>query len=197
MEFSLAFSVLAQQISRVVEIDEQEMTKLKLYFALEQRPSGTVITRLGDKEKKIYFVSNGVLRAWFESDGEDKTAAFIYRGFWGSSFGSFLSGKESPYEIETLTDVSMLSMTKDCLENALQTCPAFSSYYRKLLEGLIVGMQFRERELMASTAKERFERFMSQSSFLLQWVPQKLWASYLNMTPETFSRLRRSWMNVS
>lgn len=197
MRFLVAFSVLAQQIEKQTGIGEEELELLKSFFTLEIASKKAVLTRLGSVEKRIYFVSDGVLRAWFECDGEDKTAAFVYRGYWGSSFGSFLSEKESPYEIETLSEATLLVMSKEKLAEVLQVCPSFAIYYRKLLESLIVGMQFRERELMASDARERFERFMNQSAFLLKVVPQKQLASYLNMTAETFSRLRRAWMETS
>jgi len=192
MQFQIAFSVLAQKINAQTGIGDAELAHLKTYFTVEQYPKYTVTSGLGQVERRLYFVAEGVLRAWFENDGEDRTAAFIYEGSWGSSFGSFLSGSESPYEIQAVTDVLLLCITRDNLEEALSHCPNFAIYYRNLLQQVIVGMQFRERELMASDARSRFERFMSQSAFLLQHVPQKQIASYLNMSPETFSRMRRA-----
>jgi len=197
MQFQIAFSVLAQKIHAQTGISDGELAHLKTYFTVENVPKLMVTSGLGQVEKRLYFVAEGVLRAWFENDGEDRTAAFIYEGHWGSSFGSFLSGAESPYEIQAITDVLILSITKPNLEEALKHCPNFETYYRILLQQIIVGMQFRERELMASDARSRFERFMNQSSFLLQHVTQKQIASYLNMSPETFSRMRRSMITSS
>lgn len=197
MQFHLAFSILAEQIRRYAQAEEDDLELIKKHFQLEEASKKSILTRLGQIERRIYFFSDGVARAWFECDGEDRTAAFIYRGFWGTSFESFLAEKESPYEIEVLADAQVLWISRDRLNELLELSPVFSSYYRKIMEQAIVGMQFRERELLSSDAKSRFERFMQQSAFLLRVVPQKQLASYLNMTPETFSRLRRSWMETS
>lgn len=197
MQFQIAFSVLAQKINAQTGISDEELAHLKTYFTVERNPKHTVTSGLGQVERRLYFVAEGVLRAWFENDGEDRTAAFIYEGFWGSSFGSFLSGSESPYEIQAVTDVLLLCITRSNLEEALSHCPNFANYYRNILQQVIVGMQFRERELLASDARSRFERFRSQSAFLLQHVSQKQIASYLNMSPETFSRMRRAMLASS
>ncbi|MDX5321630.1 MAG: Crp/Fnr family transcriptional regulator [Bacteroidota bacterium] len=192
-----AFAIFLEQLRMLVPMEEEEFNILRGYFRFERIPKKSTPTRIGQQEKRIYFIADGVMRAWFERDGEDQTAAFVYRGFWGTSFESFLRGTPSPYEIEALTDCVILSLNADKKESALEHCPSFHLFYTRLMEEVIVGMQFRERELMASDAKERFQRFMGQSAFLLQHVPQKQLASYLNMTPETFSRLRRSWMEES
>ncbi len=192
MQFEVAFEVLSDKIRLQTGISDAELAHLKTYFTVELVQKNAITSGLGQIERRLYFVSAGVLRAWFENDGEERTAAFIYEGFWGSSFGSFLSGTESPYEIQAVTDALLLCVTRSNLEEALSHCPKFAIYYRNLLQLVIVGMQSRERELMASDARSRFERFMSQSAFLLQHVPQKQIASYLNMSPETFSRMRRS-----
>lgn len=197
MQFQLAFSVLAEHIHKHTGISDEELTDLRTYFTVEQVQKHSVTSYLGEVERRLYFIADGVLRAWFENDGEDRTVAFIYKGFWGGSFGSFLSGKPSPYEIQSMTEVLMLCITREGLDKALYHCPSFAIYYRNLLQDVVVGMQFRERELMASDARERFERFINQSAFLLQHVPQKYIASYLNMSPETFSRMRRAMMEKS
>ena len=197
MEKRLAFSSLCHFLGAQEKVPEQELEALfdsLHYFKLSRKECAI---RLGERETRIYFVAQGILRAWFECDGEDRTAAFVYRGFWGSSFHSFLSGAPSEYELEAMNEVHLLGLYKPDMERVLATCPSFATYYHRLMEFLIVGMQYRERELLSSDARSRFRRFMNQSAFLLQEVPQKYLASYLNMSAETFSRLRREWMDNS
>lgn len=174
------------------EADELEQLKALFDFVSYQRKD--FLIREGMQEHGIYYIADGIMRAYFENEEQEITAAFIYQGFWSSSFASFLSGVPSDYNVEVLEDVSALYLNKEKLEEALALSANFALYYRRLLENVVVGMQFRERELLSSTAEQRFERFMKQSAHLTQRLPLKHIASYLSMTPETFSRLRRKWM---
>ncbi|TNE81385.1 MAG: Crp/Fnr family transcriptional regulator [Bacteroidetes bacterium] len=189
-----AFALLESSWKGKYPFEEEELQQLKALFDFVQFKRKDFLIKEGMQEHGIYFIAEGILRAYFENEEQEITAAFIYSGYWSSSFASFLSGVPSDYNVEVLEDVSALYLNKEKLERALQASEQFALYYRRLLENVVVGMQFRERELLASTAEQRFERFMKQSAFLTQRLPLKHIASYLSMTPETFSRLRRKWM---
>lgn len=189
-----AFNALVQHWGGKYSFSPEELEGLKALFVYHEFEKREFLIQEGQIEHRIYFVVDGILRAFFELESQEITAAFVYSGFWSSSFGSFLSQSPSAYSIEVLEPCRALSLNRETLEVALRTSPNFAIYYRILLENVVVGMQFRERELMGSGAEERFNRFMAQSAFLTQKLPLKYIASYLSMTPETFSRLRRKSM---
>ena len=76
------------------------------------------------------------------------------------------------------------------LLRAYMEVPGMERFGRLILEEVLVGRAQREIEMLSLSAEERYRRFMDRSAHLLQLVPQKDIASYLGMTPETFSRLR-------
>ena len=69
--------------------------------------------------------------------------------------------------------------------------PAFAEWERLFLRRILVGRMHREVELLTRTAEERYRAFIARRPDELLAIPQKYIASYLNMTPETFSRLRK------
>lgn len=197
MQFHLAFSGLVRHWQSREKFTDEELETLRPFFTLVEAGKKDQLIREGQVEHRVYFVVHGILRAYFIHEDEERTAAFVYDNYWSSSFGSFLSATPSPYTIECLTPATLLALNKESLYKAFDECRTFERYFRRLMESLIVGMQFRERELLASDAEERFKRFMNSSAFLVKDVPLKYIASYLNMTPETFSRMRRKWMETT
>lgn len=186
-----AYNLLKEQLLAVVALDPVLLEEIAGSFSLHHFTKNQLLLAAGQVEQRVYFVAEGVIRAYFDTETEEKTATFTYTGYWCSSFASFLSQAPSVYTIQALTDCTLLGIDKPTLEALFDKSHLFERFFRKATEQLVIGMEFRERELMASTAEERFQRFISQSGHLVKIVPQKYIAGYLNMTPETFSRLRK------
>jgi hypothetical protein len=86
----------------------------------------------------------------------------------------------------------MIRITKNQYDNFFELYPEFNYWGRIAHQELLIGRVNREIELITLTAKERFNNFMKRCPNELLKIPQKHLASYLNMTPETYSRLRAS-----
>jgi CRP-like cAMP-binding protein len=128
----------------------------------------------------------------FPHDGEDICVGFAYDGSWSGEYASFITRKPARFDVVAITDSVLLGIRYADLQRLYQEVPVMERFGRLILEEVLVGRGVREVELLSLTAEERYRKLVARSPHLLQLVPQKDIASYLRMTPETFSRLRRT-----
>ncbi|MCH2223274.1 MAG: Crp/Fnr family transcriptional regulator [Crocinitomicaceae bacterium] len=150
-----------------------------------------LITEAGRLEKYFYVVLEGVQVIYIlTADGEKKVIGFSYNGSFSGIYDSFLSNKVSRYFLEAVTPSKLVRISKKRYDDWLVNYPEFNKWGRILHQELLIGRVDREVELITKNAKQRFECFMKRCPRELRGIPQKYLASYLNMTPETYSRLR-------
>jgi len=150
-----------------------------------------LITESGQIEKYFYFVLEGVQALYLINDkGERVIFAFSYSGNFSGVFDSYLQNKPSAFFLEALTPSRMLGLPLESYLSLFERYPQFDRWGRVFFQRLLIGRINREVELLTLPAKERYIDFMRRCPEELLQIPQKFLASYLNMTPETFSRLR-------
>ncbi len=149
------------------------------------------LTEAGNYEKYLYFVLDGVQALYLiDSRGEKVVLGFSYRGNISGVYDSLALGEPSSYFLEALTDSTLLRIERGRFLNLFDQFPEFDRWGRIFIGMIAYGRGKREVELLTKTAEERFRSFMSRFPQELSTIPQKYLASYLNMKPETFSRLR-------
>lgn len=152
---------------------------------------GDFLTEAGKVEKYFYVVIKGVLAIYILTpEGDKRVIGFSFDGSFSGVYDSFLKSKPSHYFLEALTPCRMLCMNKASYDKLFELYPEFNVWGRLAHQELLIGRVNREVELITKSARERFEIFMERCPPELLQIPQKLLASYLNMTPETFSRMR-------
>jgi len=112
-----------------------------------------------------------------------------------SSSVSYFSGQPSGYVIETIEPTTFYSIHKDKSEQLYNRYPKLERLSRLIITELFLQKEVWELERIRYNTKERFLRFMTDNPELFQRVPQKYLASYLNIKPETFSRLKHLLRN--
>jgi len=153
--------------------------------------SRELITEAGAKERYFYLVVSGVQSLYLiNTNGEKVILGFSYQGSPSGVFDSFITEKPSTLFIEALTPSEMIGISRDGFSQLLEQFPEFYKWETKFLESILFGRLSREVEMLTFTAKQRFDAFMKRCPKELLDIPQKYLASYLNMTPETFSRMR-------
>jgi len=151
------------------------------------------LTQPGEIERYLYVVLEGVQRGYCLQGEREITVAFTYAPSYSGIPESFLSQQPSAYFLETLTDSRFLRISRESLSVLCNRHHMVERWARLIAEAVLIGMATRQREIMAFSAGEKFEAFMSRSRHLLQQIPHKYIASYLAMQPETFSRHLRNW----
>jgi CRP-like cAMP-binding protein len=150
------------------------------------------ILNAGDVCQYITFVERGMLRSFtVDSEGSEYVVQFAIEGWWISDVGSFVSGKEALYNIEALEDCELLHLTKSGMEELVTQVPGMERFFRLLMQSNIVALQRRVVAYMSLSAEEKYLKLMEVAPDIMQRASQQHIASYLSITPETLSRVRK------
>lgn len=146
----------------------------------------------GTTDTNLYLVKSGCLRVFIEDEFEEHTIRFGYEGNIIAALDSYISEQPSPYYIQAIRQTELSVITKADFENLIQSKPEYLKVWHQILGLLIYQQMEREVDILTYSPAERYRRVLERSPQLFQEVPAKYIASYLRMTPETLSRLKKS-----
>lgn len=149
------------------------------------------IIRPGIVEKNIYLVEDGALRIFYLSEFEEHTIRFGYKDSIITSLSSFFNDTPSELYIQAIRKSTLYAISKKDFNDFIYAEPLRIQQYNALLQSLIVQQMEREIDILTYSPLERYNRVMKRSPQLFQEIPSKYIASYLRMTPETLSRIRK------
>ncbi|MBZ0100327.1 MAG: Crp/Fnr family transcriptional regulator [Taibaiella sp.] len=151
-----------------------------------------VLTRQGDVEHYVYFVLEGVQRAYIAHRDKESTLVFSYENSFSGIIDSFFVQKPSKYCLETLTRSRFLRIHYNDFMRLLEKHRSLESWTRIALMATLAGTLERNIELLSFTAEERFTTLLRRSPQVLNMIPHKYLASYIGVDPATFSKLLAS-----
>ncbi|GAA4408525.1 Crp/Fnr family transcriptional regulator [Nibrella viscosa] len=153
----------------------------------------TVMTAAGEIERYLYFVLDGVQRAYYLGEGnKEVTLIFSYTGSFSGIANSFQLQQPSRYCLETLTASRFLRMTYTDFARLIDTYPAICRWAHLATAQAMSGLMDRYIEIATYSAEEKFRVLLTRSPHVLQLIPHKYLASYLGLDPTTFSKLMAS-----
>lgn len=155
------------------------------------------LTRAGDIENNIYFITKGLIRKYYLRHNEEINTQLSFEGHIIHSQESFHSRTPSEYFVETIEPSVVVAMTYDQLETLFASTQRMEHMGRLIITHTMVIKDRWQMQLVKMTPRERFLNFVTKNPELMQRVPQKYLASYLNIKPETFSRFKHLLRNHS
>ncbi|MGI8638188.1 MAG: Crp/Fnr family transcriptional regulator [Segetibacter sp.] len=167
------------------------MERICSYLAALYSEAKNNLTAAGETEKYLYFVIDGVQRAFYLKENADKdaTLVFSYTGSFSGVLDSFLLQQPSRYFLETLTASEFIRTTFNQVNELMKRHHNIETFVRKSLAFTIAGVLERQIELQSFTAEEKFRVLLKRSPHVLQMIPHKYLASYLGLDATTFSKL--------
>ena len=153
---------------------------------------GEFLKQGGTIDTQLYFVEQGSLRVFYETEEETHCVYFGYAGSLLTAIDSFLSEAPSDYCIQAIKACELQVIEKSALMAYVAASAENFGWWNRILAELILRQRERERDLFASSPQQRYQRLLERQPKLFQEIPHKYIASYLRMTPETFSRLQKS-----
>lgn len=183
---------LISNITRHVSLSDEDVPRITEAFKLRTIRKRQYLLQAGDVARHENFVCKGLLRAFtVDPDGHEHVVMFGMENWWVNDLYSFLTQSPATQHIEALEDSEVLQVEKDDLENLYQEIPQLNKFFRILLQNAFVANQQRALAAISQTAEEQYLGFIRRFPSLDQRVPQNQVASYLGMTPETISRIRK------
>jgi CRP-like cAMP-binding protein len=179
-------------VARDITLMPEEAARFTHLLGTQEVASGDHLLVAGEHAPCLWFVVSGCVRTYItDAQGREHNLAFSTEGWWCTDSASFFEGGRATLALQALEATSLLSLTLADLEQLCIQVPKFERFFRLLAQK---GYQLLERRLVAMlrlTAEARFMRFHRQYPRLLNRVAQKHIASYLGITPEFLSMLRR------
>lgn len=183
-------SSLQQFINVVHPLKEQEMTKFLTIWQPFECKRKTILTAAGETEKYLYFVLEGVQRAFYIGhEKQEATIVFTYAPSFSGVADSLLTQTPSNFFLETLTSSRFLRASYKQLDQLMNEYPAIQRMVLRLTSFALKGVLERQIELQCFSAEEKFKTLLKRSPHVLQIIPHKYLASYLGIDATTFSKL--------
>ncbi len=164
---------------------EKKLKKLTL-------PKGGTLLKANDKVDYQYYVYTGCLRTYFiDTSGKEHTIQFAIKDWWISDYTAFFSSSKAIMHIESIQEAILYSISKKGMEEVFEKIPALETFFRKKMEKAFARYQHRILANLAQSAKERYLAFINTYPNIEQNVKNYHIASYLGITTESLSRIRK------
>lgn len=184
---------IIQHIRKFVDLSESEVVVFNKYVEKHQYKKKEFVIQSGSVCKKLYFVEKGCLRMYFINQrGVEQITQFALEDWWISDYQSFMKHTPTDYYIQAIEEATIVSIDNQNLDKLLIELPQLERYYRIIMQKAIAGAQHRSKLLYEMSKEEFYFHFSSSFPEFMRRVPQYMIASYLGLTPEYLSELRKS-----
>ena len=185
------FNQLYQVVSKMLPLTEKEGNAFTEIFVYRSVPKKFNLVKVGDISREAYFINKGAARLYFEKEGEEISANFMFENNFIASLESFLLQTPSRQAIDTLEDCELLVMSKQKLDALIASFPKFNLFSKAITEMAFIMLQRRASSFILDSPEERYMSMLQQRPEILERVPQHMIASYLGVTPVSLSRIRK------
>lgn len=185
------FDQFMDLIGNYVKLDADERAFLQEHIPMVQYSKGDMILTEGKVARTIYFVVQGCVRLFYNSNGNDRTAFFYTEGKFICAGESYTFDVPARENFQALEDSVIMHFSKDLNEKLLAHSPKFEVLARIATEDELITCQRVIASFVSKSAEERYVELMEQHADLFQRAPQQYIASYLGVSPETLSRIKK------
>ncbi|MEQ6125246.1 Crp/Fnr family transcriptional regulator [Pseudotenacibaculum sp. MALMAid0570] len=179
-----------EQHASLLEKTPQLAEDFQSIMSFEKFPKHHIIHSEGSICNHIYIIISGIARVFYYKDGRDTSCYFAAEKETITAIDSFIQRKKSKYYIETLEEVEAFKISHLDLENLFQSHPEYERFGRLFMQQNYIELAERIDDLQLKTAQERYETLVEKKPHYLQRISLKHIATFLNITPETLSRIR-------
>jgi CRP-like cAMP-binding protein len=175
----------------VPKLSEPEWEALEQCLVVKQIKKGEFLVKAGQVCNYVSFINSGLVRLYYTVDGKDISIGFARSGDYTSEYESFLMRRPAAQNIEALTDCEVIHLGYNEMQGLYKQHPNYQEFGRKIAEFLFIMLNQRNTALLVMSPEDRYRQMIHSNPELLQVVPQYMLASYIGVTPEHLSRIRK------
>jgi CRP-like cAMP-binding protein len=186
---------ILKNVSRFIELTPEEVRYFVSLLKHKNIRKRQYLVQEGDIARYQYFVNEGCLRTFHTDDkGMEHNVQFSIENWWTGDMYSFLTQTPGKYNIVAIEDSDLFCIDSEALELLYTKVPKFEKFFRHLLQNAFVALQERILSGMSESAEDRYQNFRKKFSEMDKRIPQNQIASFLGITPESLSRVRKQLM---
>ncbi|WP_299114163.1 Crp/Fnr family transcriptional regulator [uncultured Winogradskyella sp.] len=189
-------STLINHIKTYVTLSEEELSEIMTFFDGHSYSKKETLLLAGKRCNKLFFVAKGCLQLYFiDHLGNKKTSQFAMENWWLTDFLAFQNQKQSDFYIETVENSKVLSISFLKYQELLNRFPKMEKYFRCIYQRAYGAALLRLKYINSLSKEEMFFRFKDNFPEFVQRVPQYLLASFLGLTPEYLSEIKKKQLS--
>lgn len=177
-------------INNVYTLPECSLQKMKTNLTKMTYPKGSQLIKAGSVDNNIFFVAQGMVRAYIPVDGRDITFWFGMDGTTVFSLKSYVNNEPGYETVECIETTTVYKIRRETLQSLFQQDLNIANWGRKFAEKEYLNTEERLLPLLFTTAAERYTELLEKQPHLFLRIPLEHLASYLGITPVSLSRIR-------
>ncbi len=186
------FEVFAKYLLNQIQLSDEELEMIREVTIVRKLRKNQYLLQEGDIWRFNAFITRGCLRTYSVNDkSNEHIINFAIENWWIGDRESLLNGTPSRFNIDAIEDSEVLLISKDNFAMLTKSIPQFQDLVNLIIERSFVASQNRINSSISHSAEEKYKNFMEKQAHIALRVPQHMVASYLGITPETLSRIRK------
>lgn len=186
------FDIIRKNIEKQIIISDSEFKFFSDFLIEKKIQKRDFFLKEGEVCNYTGFVTAGCFRTFTRNnEGNENVTRFAIEDYWIGDLYSYLTGDVSPYNIEATMDSTVLMIHKNDMEKVYQQVPKFERFFRIIVQRGYIALERRFSIDLNSSAQEKYEHLLQKFSDIELRVSQKHIASYLGITPESLSRIKK------
>lgn len=186
------YASLINHIQKQVQLNENDIQAIVKYVKPISLNNKDYLLKEGQVCKSYYFVKKGCLRMFYNNDkGLEQIIQFAIEDWWVADYSSIANQKPSEYNIQAVESSDLFSIDHHSLVKLTDEVPKLERYFRIMAERVVAASQFRLKLIFNLSKEEMYLHFNSLFPAFNQRIPQYMIASYLGITPEYLSEIKK------
>lgn len=189
----MTHELILQNISKHILLDREETDYFISLLTFREVPKKTYLLKEGQSCKHINYVHSGALRAYcLDKEGKEATIMFAIADWWITDMFCFVNERPAMMNVEAIEDSCVFQLSRGRWDKLFRDVPKFECFFRILMQNAYTREQLRIMENLSLTAEDRYDHFLLKYPRIAEQVTQKQIASYLGITPEFLSVIRKN-----
>lgn len=183
---------LIAHIQRHIELNQNDIAYVRSIISVKSFKRGDLLLEQGKLCRQLFFVESGSLRAYnLNKNDKEATIMFAVDDWWITDMYCFTNQKPAMLSLEGIEDTKVAILHYDAFQVLLKERPQFEGFFRVLFQKAYAREQLRALDAISLSTEERYRSFVIKYPYITEKVTQKQIASYLGVTPEFLSSVKK------